>query len=130
VTYLIPKVDVMLGGVYNGLSGRPYTAYGQFSTSQLNLPSAARRQIYLEPRGSHVNDFTNQIDLRVEKAFTVQTHRFGVFADITNLFNSDGVTTRQARYPNTTISGATVLFGAPTAILGARQVTFGGRWGF
>jgi hypothetical protein len=130
VTYLVPKVDVMLGGVYNGLSGRPYTAYGQFSSSQLNLPGSTRRQIYLEPRGSHVNDFTNQIDLRIEKAFTVQAHRFGVFADITNLFNSDGVLTRQARYPNTTISGATVLFGAPTAILGARQVTFGGRWGF
>ena len=57
-------------------------------------------------------------------------HRFGVFADIFNLFNTATVTTRQARYPNTTISGATVLYQAPTAVQGARQVTFGGRWMF
>ena len=27
-TYRIPKVDVMLGGDYTGLSGRPFTPYG------------------------------------------------------------------------------------------------------
>jgi hypothetical protein len=60
----------------------------------------------------------------------VQGHRFGIFADVANLFNTATVTTRQARVPNTTISGSTVLFGAPTAVQGARQVTFGGRWIF
>jgi hypothetical protein len=47
-----------------------------------------------------------------------------------NLFNRAGVTAVQTRYPNTTISGETVLYGAPTGIQGARQITFGARWSF
>ena len=88
-----------------------------------NLPTSARRQIFLEPRGTEKNDFFNQFDLRAEKAFEVSGHRFGVFADIFNLFNTATVTTRQARYPNTTISGSTVAYKAPTAVQAARQLT-------
>jgi hypothetical protein len=130
VAYQIPKVDVLLGGVYTGLSGRPYTPFGDYSSSVLNLPSAGRRRIFLEPRGSEKNDFFHQFDLRAEKAFKVQGHRFGVYADMLNLFNTASITLRQARYPNTTISGATVLYKAPTGVQLARQVTFGGRWMF
>jgi hypothetical protein len=129
-TYRVPVVDVMLGGSYTGLSGRPWTPYQQFSLSQLNLPAAARRQILLEPRGTEKNDFIHDVDLRAEKAFTVTGHRFGVYADIYNLFNAAAVTSRQARYPSTVISDNTVLFKAPTALQAARQVTFGARWGF
>jgi hypothetical protein len=130
VEYNIPKVDVMLGGVYTAESGRPYTPFQRYSTAQLNLPSNSRKEILLEPRGSERNDFYNNIDLRAEKAFRVQQHRFGVFADIINLFNTATVTSRQGRVPNTTISGNTVLYGAPTGVQLARQVTFGGRWSF
>jgi hypothetical protein len=130
LAYTIPKIDVLLGGVYTGLSGRPYTPYQRYTTTQLNLPLNSRKEIFLEPRGSRRNDFQNNVDLRAEKAIRVQGHRFGIFADVANLFNTATVTTRQARVPNTTISGSTVLFGAPTAVQGARQVTFGGRWIF
>ena len=92
--------------------------------------SSGRRQIFLEPRGTEKNDFFNQFDLRAEKAFEVSGHRFGVFADIFNLFNTATVTTRQTRYPNTTISGTTVAYKAPTAVQAARQLTIGGRWMF
>ncbi len=129
-TFLVPRVDVMLGGNYTGMSGRPFTPYGQYSSGQLNLPGTSRRQIFLERRGSERNDFFHQVDLRAEKAFTVQAHRFGVYADLLNLFNTASVTARQTRYPSTTISGATVLYKAPTGIQGARQVTFGARWVF
>jgi hypothetical protein len=130
LAYQIPKVDVLLGGYYSGLSGRPYTPYAQFSNSQLNLPSSGRRQIFLEPRGTERNDFFHNFDLRAEKAFKVEGHRFGVYADMANLFNTASITSRQARYPSTTISGATVKYKAPTGVQGARQVTFGGRWSF
>ncbi len=40
VSYQIPRVDVILGGVYTGLSGRPYTPFQQYTQSQLNLPAA------------------------------------------------------------------------------------------
>ena len=51
-------------------------------------------------------------------------------SDIVNLFNKATVTTRQARYPSSTISGNTVPYQAPTVVQGARQVTIGGRWAF
>lgn len=130
VTYQVPRVDVLFGLVYTGLSGRPYTPFGQFSSSQLGLPGTSRRQIFLAPRGSERNDFFHQVDLRAEKTFNVNTHRFGVYADMVNLMNSSAITARQTRYPNTTISGATVLYGAPTGVQGARQITFGARWSF
>ena len=98
----------------------------------LNLPTSpsARRQVFLEPRGTERNDFSHNFDLRAEKAFKVEGHRFGVYADIVNLFNTASITTRNPRYPSTTISGETVLYKAPTAVQGARQVTIGGRWMF
>jgi len=130
VTYQVPRVDVMLGGNYTGLSGRPFTPFGQYGAGDLNLPSQSRRQIFLAPRGSERNDFYNQFDLRAEKAFTVDTHRFGIYADIVNLFNSGAVLTRQARFPSAVIDDETVLYKAPTSVLGARQVTFGARWMF
>ncbi len=130
VSYQVPKVDVYLGGAFTGLSGRPYTPYGQFSNDQLNIPGSGRRQIYLEPRGFQRNDFYRNVDLRAEKAFNVNGHRFGVFVDVNNLFNTASITSRQARVPSTTISGETVLYKAPTGVQGARQATFGGRWSF
>ncbi len=87
----------LLGGVYTGLSGRPYTPYQRYTSGQLNCRRAAGRQIFLEPRGTERNDFYNNVDLRAEKAFRVEGHRFGVYADIVNLFNTATVTSRQAR---------------------------------
>jgi Carboxypeptidase regulatory-like domain len=130
LTYNVPKVDVFVGALYFGYSGTPYTPFGQYSNGQLNLPTSTRRQIFLEPRGTERNDFYHDVDLRAEKAFRLQEHRFGVYADIINLFNTATVTSRQARYPSTTIGGNTVAYQAPTAVQGARQVTFGGRWSF
>ena len=130
VSYQVPKIDVMLGGAYFGYSGRPYTPYVQLTNGQVALPTNARRRVFLEPRGTERNDFFNQIDLRAEKAFRYGGQRFGVFADIFNLFNTATVTTRQDRYPSTTISGATVAYQAPTAVQAARQITFGARWMF
>jgi hypothetical protein len=130
VTYNVPKVDVFVGALYFGYSGTTYTPFGQYSNGQLSLPTSARRQIFLEPRGTERNDFYHDVDLRAEKAFRLQGHRFGVYADIINLFNTATVTSRQARYPSTTIGGNTVAYQAPTAVQGARQVTFGGRWVF
>ncbi len=129
-TYRLPRVDVMLGGNYTGTSGRTWTPYQQFTATQLNLPSSTRRQIFLEPRGSERYDFIHQVDLRAEKAFNVEGHRFGVYLDMVNLFNNAAVTARQRRVPSTTINDIEVLYKAPTELQAARQLTFGARWGF
>jgi hypothetical protein len=125
-TYRIPKVDVMVGGNYTGLSGRPWTPNRQFPSSQLSVGSSSRRTILLEPRGSRRTEFIHNVDLRLEKVFQVQGNRFGVYADTLNLFNANAVTSVQARYP----SSGGIDFQAPTGIQGARQVTFGFRWSF
>jgi len=125
-TYEIPKVEVMIGGNYTGLSGRPYNVFEQYSTGQLALPGAARRQILLETRGSRRLPTFHQVDLRAEKVFRIQQHRFGVYLDAINLFNTATITAVQTRFSG---SGVTD-FEAPTGVQVARQVTFGGRWSF
>jgi hypothetical protein len=126
VSYEIPKVAVFLGLSFTGYSGTPYTPYQQYSSSQLGLPGTSRRQIYLEPRGSERNDFYRTFDLRAEKAFRFEGQRFGVYMDVTNLFNNGIVTSRQTRYP----SSAGIQYQSPTAIQTARQAAFGARWTF
>jgi len=125
-TYEVPKVDVMLGGNYTGTSGRPWTPFQVYSGSTLVSPSSASRTIFLEPRGSERTDFIHQVDLRAEKVFPVQGNRFGVYADMINLFNANTVLSVQGRYP----SSGGIPYKAPTSIQGARQVTFGVRWTF
>lgn len=125
-TYNVPVVDVMVGGNYTGLSGRPYTPSFIFTNSQLPTGGSSRRTIFLQPRGTERTDFVHQVDLRAEKVFNLQGHRFGIYADMLNLFNDNAVTVRQATYP----SSGGIDYQAPTGIQGARQITFGGRWSF
>jgi len=130
-TYQIPTIEVMLSGVYTGYSGQPYTPYAQPPSSTLGIPgSSTRRQIFLEPRGSEREDFFSSFDLRAEKVFQMQGHRFGVFFDVDNLFNTSGIIEVQERVPSTSIGGNTVLYQSPTEVQGARQVRIGGRWSF
>ncbi|MGH9176674.1 MAG: hypothetical protein ACRD1H_20055, partial [Vicinamibacterales bacterium] len=86
--------------------------------------------VQIEEQGSYRNDKLNIVDLRLEKVFNAGFNRFGVYADIENVFNAGTVSSRQTRFPLAAISGNDVLFGWPTAVISARQVTFGARWSF
>ena len=130
LSYLVPRVDVQIGGSYTGLSGRPFAYVQRFTSGQLNLTPSSRREILLEPRGARRAEAQHQVDVRAEKAFRIDQHRFGLYADIANLFNENAVTTFQNRYPSTSILGNAVLPGAPTIVQAGRQITFGARWGF
>jgi hypothetical protein len=125
-TYRVPVVNVMIGGNYTGLSGRHFQPSFVVPSSQLSVDRSSRRTIFLEPRGSRENDFVHQVDVRAEKVFDIQGNRFGVYADMVNLFNANGVTARIGTYP----SSGGIPFLAPNGIQGARQITFGGRWSF
>lgn len=126
--YNIPKIDVSLNAYYRAIGGSTYQAEMSVSGSTLNWTGSSN--IPLEPRGSRRLDMLHQIDLRAEKSFNIDVHRFGVFVDVQNLLNKDTITGVQTRYPRRTISGNVVQFGSPTAIQQARQLTVGGRWTF
>jgi hypothetical protein len=136
--YQIPKIDVAVNAYYRALSGTTYNAVSTVSRSLIGTTSSP--DLAFEPRGARRLDMTHQIDLRAEKTFNVDVHRFGVFVDVQNLLNANTTTGVQTRYPSRSISylddkdvlqtNNTVRFGYPTAIMAPRQITFGGRWSF
>ncbi len=133
-SYQIPKIDVMASGFFLLTSGTPYNGQARFSASALNWTSS--QLVNLEPPGAHNNDTLHTVDMRFEKLVNVAANRFGVYADISNLFNTGVVTSHQTRYPSLTltdpVTGASVpvAYGDPRAVNAARQVTFGFRWSF
>jgi hypothetical protein len=130
-SYQVPWIDVELHAVYRGLSGRAATAYQRYSRSTFNLPDAiGSPDVWLEARGSRRADFTNLLDVRVEKTFGVGAGRIGLYADVLNVLNAAAVTARQTRYPGGPVEGADVAFDAPIAVQPPWQVIVGGRWSY
>jgi hypothetical protein len=135
--YQVPKIEVNLNAYYRILSGTNYRA--DMSVSRTVLGTSGSVTVPIEPRGARRYDTFSQVDLRAEKTFNIDVHRFGVFVDFQNLFNQDITTSVVTRYPSTTVSyfdannvqkSKVVQMGYPTGIQGARQITFGGRWSF
>ena len=129
----IPKVEIAVNAYYRALSGRPYTPFEQFATSVINFPAtSAGRRVLLEPRGTRRRDSENILDLRLEKIFRIGAgkNRLALYADITNTFNQDTITTVQVRVPELVIGNETVGFESPTGVIAPRQATFGARWSF
>ena len=134
-SYRIPVIDVSLNTFFRAMSGRNYTPFAQFTSAQLNA-STARRQPWLEPRGSRrlPNDIT--LDVRLEKEFSLGGRdRIGVFADITNLTNRSTITSYLTRVPTTEVTVAPgevvdLPFEAPGSIVAPRQAQIGFRWAF
>ncbi len=133
-SYQIPKIDVAASAYALYTSGTPYHGQARFSGSSLNWTSA--QLVNLEALDAHRNDAIHTVDMRFEKLFNVHSNRFGVYSDISNLFNSGSVISHQTRYPSLTLrdptTGAKVVvpYGGPRTMNAARQVTFGARWSF
>lgn len=126
--YQVPVVEVSLNASFRGTSGTTYTPFNRVSATRANW--TASQDIQLETQGSRRNDPIRILDLRLEKVFSFDVHRFGIYADVENAFNNGVVTARNARFPSVGISGNTVLFGSATAVTAARQITIGARWSF
>ena len=126
--YQVPVIEVAVNASFRGTSGTTYTPFNRVASGRVNWTSSV--DVQLEPQGSYRNDAIRILDLRVEKVFAVDVHRFGVYVDVENATNSGIVTTRNARFPSVGIRGNTVLFGSATAVAPARQITIGARWSF
>jgi hypothetical protein len=127
-SYQIPVIEVALNASFRGTSGTTYTPFNRVASGRVNWTSSV--DVQLEPQGGYRNDPIRILDLRLEKVFSYDVHRFGFYTDIENVLNNGVVTVRNARYPSVGISGNTVLFGSATAVTPARQITFGVRWSF
>ena len=134
VGYQIPKIEVAVNAYWRYLSGWPYTPYQRISRSNFNWSGSLN--INVQPRGAfYQTDNESNLDLRLEKVIDVGVHRFGLYADIQNVFNQGNVIGNQTRYPSATVDYAngksfTSKFGDPTVMNAGRQVTLGARWSF
>jgi hypothetical protein len=131
----IPVIEVSLDGYFRWMSGTVYTPYSRVRGSTLGWPFNSYVTPNLVAPGQYRNDNYNQTDLRAEKVFNVGYHRFGVYADLQNLFNQGIATNRQDRYPYRNLPGPNgetnnVAFGDPRTLQTVRQATLGFRWSF
>lgn len=131
--YQIPIIDVNVNAIGLIYSGRTWTPFQQYSTSQTGFAlSSAGRRYLLEPRGSRRLPWQRTLDLRFDKQFRLTARdRIGLYLDVVNLFNASTIVAIQSRVPSLTITGiGPVDAGAPSAIIAPRQITIGGRWSF
>lgn len=134
-SYQIPFIEVSVNTFFRVMSGRNYAPFGQFSNTQLNAPTAARRPL-LEPRGARRLPQDLTLDMRFEKVFRLGGRdQVGLFADVTNMTNRSTITSYLTRVPSTAVTVAPgesvdLPFEAPGAIVSPRQAQFGLRWSF
>jgi hypothetical protein len=126
--YQIPVVEVSVNAYFRHLSGQTYTPFSRQTATRLNWTTS--NDIQLQPQGENRIDALNVLDLRAEKVFSFDVHRFGIYADLENALNSSAILTRQTRFPSAVIGGATVAFGNVATVTPSRQITFGVRWSF
>jgi len=126
--YQIPVIEVSLNGYFRRVSGQTYTPFFRVTAGRVNW--TASNDIHLEEQGVDRIKPLNVVDLRLEKVFSRDVHRFGVYVDIENALNRSAILTRNARFPSAAIAGSTVNYGGVTAVTPARQITLGVRWSF
>ncbi len=126
--YQIPKIEVSVNGYFRSVSGQTYTPFSRQTAGRVNWTGSV--DVQLEEQGTDRIKALNVLDVRLEKVFSIDVHRFGIYADIENVLNASAALTRNARFPSAAIAGNTVLYGGVTAVTAARQATFGVRWSF
>lgn len=135
-SYQVPRIEMSINGYYRWLSGRTYSPFQRYGSSQINYPTSAGRQPFLEPRGGRRLESESVLDLRLEKTFDLGgRQRLAVYGDFQNVFNAGTVTAVNSRYPEVSVTlddGSTfpVAFEGPTAIIEPRRMIFGARWSF
>ncbi len=86
-TYILP-FEISLNAYFRAISGNRWTT--SYWTSRLNQ---GRVTFYAEPRGTNQYPMQKILDLRLEKAFTLdRKYRLGLIFDVFNVFNADTVT--------------------------------------
>jgi hypothetical protein len=134
-SYQIPVIEVGLNALVRAHSGRPFAPFQRFGSGTINFTaSSLGREVWLEPRGSRTMPSQTLVDLRFDKYFNFGSGRdkLSLYVDVQNILNKGEATNIQNRVPGVFITGFDdqIDFGAPSAILPARQVILGARYSF
>jgi hypothetical protein len=132
-SYQIPVIETSVSGYFVSTSGLPYGHIQQFGSSVVGPGPSSSRRVYIEPRGAYHLPTLTQLDLRLEKNFNTGANRFGIYADLANLFNSGTVTNVVTRATSVTLRDGTthpLPFGTPSGVQSPRQIRIGARWSF
>ena len=135
-SYQIPKIEASVNAYFVATSGLPYNHIQQFTNSLLNTSglSSTYRRIPITPRGDAHLPNLRQLDLRLEKNFTLAgTNRIGIYADLANIFNQGIVTAVVTRSTSVTLpdgSSFPLPYDTPGGLQAPRQIRIGARWSF
>ena len=129
-SYLVPKIDVQIGGTFSSLPGVPLSA-------NVIVPNAVVRQslardlssnlanvtVNMLPPGTVFGDRASDLDLRIAKILKFNRTRANVAFDIVNVFNSDAILGYNPLLGSISAAGvytANATWPAPTSVLQAR----------
>jgi hypothetical protein len=129
-SYIIPKVDVQVGGTFSSLPGVPLAASvivpTAFVSQSLGRPLASNLPnitVNMLPTGTVFGDRANDLDLRIAKLLRFSRTRANVAFDVVNVFNADAFLAYNPNIGRYTDTGAFVpnpSWPAPTQVLQAR----------
>jgi len=134
-SYQIPVIEASVNAFFRATSGLPYNRIQQFGTALVGAGSSTTyRRIPINPRGTYYLPTLSQLDLRIEKNFTVTgSNRIGLYMDIENVGNRGGITNVVTRTTSVTLADGSTFplpFDTPGALQSPRQIRLGGRWSF
>ncbi len=115
----IPKIDVVLSGYFQFLSGRPWA-----SATRVRLPQGTR-WILLEPPGAQRFPSSSLLDLRFSKVFRFgRDQKLEVLVDVLNVFNDNAVRAVASNDP------FNPRFGQPQRLVEPRRAMLGLKLAF
>jgi hypothetical protein len=129
-SYIIPKIDLQVGGTFSSVPGVPLQAtvvvpnsvVSQSLGRSLSSNLANVTVNMLEP-ATVFGDRANDLDFRIAKLFRFSGNRANVAFDIVNVFNSDAILTYNPLLGSISATGVytpNATWPAPTAVLQAR----------
>jgi hypothetical protein len=134
-SYQIPRIETSVNAFFRATSGLPYNRIQQFPTSIVGAGSSTTyRRINIDPRGTYHQPTLTQLDLRLEKNFTLPgSNRVGIYVDLENVANRGGINNVVTRTTSVTLSDGSTFplpFGTAGGLQNPRQIRIGGRWSF
>jgi hypothetical protein len=136
-TYIVPKIDVQIGGTLTSTPGIPLAANYTYTNAQartfigrdLGAGPASNLTVNLLTPGDRWGDRLNEVDFRIGKNVRFGRTRGQVAVDILNLLNANTpITYNQTFIPTVTTGSSSWL--APTSVMTARIAKITVQWEF